>query len=68
MAIIVGKLNERSIFSSLADAESREYPEEAFRLAVLKAHESGQQYGLYASGSNTPYASVNPMAWEKIHG
>ena len=66
MAIIIGKLNECDIFSSLASAESREYPEEAFRLAALKAYESNEQYGLYCTGSNTPYAAVGPTAWEKI--
>ncbi len=67
MAIIIGKLNECSIFSSLADSESRESPEEAFKLAALKAYENNEEYGLYCQDSNSPYAVVGPMAWGKIN-
>lgn len=65
--VIIGKLNSHNIFESLKEAESREYPEEAFKLAALKAHENNEQYGLYCQGSNKPYVAVGPRAWEHMN-
>jgi len=48
------------------DQESREYVDEAFQLAALRAKETESDQGLFCPNQNKPFVSVSKELWGKI--